>query len=100
MMDSGFRGGMMMPGGGLPIMMGRGGFHPPTAPMDYLYDPYMDGGLGYYGGRPSFHPGRGHPCKYIASMLTCSSYCEIIFQFQWAFLHILVAIMKMIMIRN
>ncbi len=54
---------------GMSMMMGRGGYHPPGGlPVDYMYDPYMDGGMGYYGGRPPFHPGRGHPGKYIYSV--------------------------------
>ncbi|XP_064384598.1 msx2-interacting protein-like isoform X2 [Halichondria panicea] len=60
-MEPAFRGGMMVPRG-MSMMMGRGGYHPPGGlPVDYMYDPYMDGGMGYYGGRPPFHPGRGHP---------------------------------------
>ena len=53
-------------------MMGRGGYHPPGGPpVDYLYDPYMDGGMGYYGGRPPFHPGRGHPGEYYYIYSVC-----------------------------
>ena len=50
--------GMMMSRPGIPVMgMGRGGFppHGHGPPMDYYY-PYMDEGMGYYGGgRPPFH---------------------------------------------
>jgi len=58
MMDAAsFRPGMMMP----PMMgMGRG-YHPQGHPMDYMYDPYMEGNMGYYGGRPPYHLGRGNP---------------------------------------
>ena len=50
----------MMPRGGMPMMgMGRGGFPPHGPPMDYFY-PYMEEGMGYYGGgRPPFHAGPG-----------------------------------------
>ena len=66
MMEPGFRGGMMMTHPGMHMMsMGRGGFHPQGhgPPMDYMYDPYIEGGMSYYGGgRPPFHHGnRGRP---------------------------------------
>ena len=51
----------MLPGG-MPVMgIGRAGYHPAGPPMEYMYDPYMEGSMGYYGGRPPFHPARGHP---------------------------------------
>jgi len=53
----------MMPRPGMNMMgMGRGGFppHGHGPPMDFYYNPYMDDGMGYYGGgRPPFHGGPG-----------------------------------------